>query len=384
MNKPLRVAVVGVGAVSLRGVIAHLAEPDLKDRVELVALCDPAKERAEQAAHRFGVGRVYTSYDELLAAEAVDAVTLATPIGIHYEQGRKAILAGKHVHFNKTMTVTTAEATDLIDLARERSVKLVASPGEMLRPHNRAIRRMIREGRIGTPVWAVCGAAFGNYHNDEAERGSGSPAAIDPTWYFRKPGGGPLYDMTVYALHGLTGILGPAKRVTALSGVRIPERSFAGRAIPTEADDNTLMLLDFGDSLFAVVYGTAAGGIRGELDFSGTYFGTAGTIAGLKLNGEPFDYEGRAEAVSAPDRGVNPGFGGNEWILPNIDGPHKNIPEQHVHADFMQLVDAVLEGRPTVVTAEHARHVIEIIEKAFQSAASGQTQSLETTFPTLD
>ncbi len=384
MEKPLRVAVVGVGAVSLRGVIAHLAEPDLKNRVELVALCDPAEARAEEAAHRFGVERVFASYDDLLAADVVDAVTLATPIGIHYEQGRKAILAGKHVHFNKTMTVTAAEATDLIDLARERSVKLVASPGEMLRPHNRAIRRMIREGRIGIPVWAICGAAFGNYHNDEAERSSGSQTSIDPSWYFRKPGGGPLYDMTVYALHGLTGILGPAQRVTALSGVRIPERSFAGRTIPTEADDNTLMLLDFGQNLLAVVYGTAAGGIRDELDFSGTYFGTAGTIAGLKLNGEPFDYEGRAEATSAPDGGVNPGFGGNEWILPNIDGAHKAIPEQHIHADFMQLVDCVRDDTPSIASAEHARHVIEIIEQAFRSAETGQTQALTTPFPTLD
>ncbi|GAB4185439.1 MAG: hypothetical protein Fur005_47890 [Roseiflexaceae bacterium] len=40
---------------------------------------------------------------------------------------------------------------------------------------------------------------------------------VDPSWYFRKPGGGPLYDMTVYSLHGLTGVLGPAKRVTAMS-----------------------------------------------------------------------------------------------------------------------------------------------------------------------
>ena len=370
--------------MSLRGVIAHLAEADLKDRVELVALCDPAKARAEEAAHRFGVERVYASYDDLLSADVVDAVTLATPIGIHYEQGRKAIVAGKHVHFNKTMTVTAAEATDLIDLARERQVKLVASPGEMLRPHNRAIRRMIREGRIGTPVWAICGAAFGNYHNHEAERGSGSPPAIDPSWYFRKPGGGPLYDMTVYALHGLTGILGPARRVTALSGVRIPERTFAGRTIPTEADDNTLMLLDFGHNLIAVVYGTSAGGIRHELDFSGTYFGTGGNIAGLMLNGAPFDYEGRAEAVSAPDGGVNPGFGGNEWILPNIDGAHKTIPEQHVHADLMQLVDSVHAGTSSIVSAEHARHVIEILEMALRSAERGQTQTLTTTFPTLD
>lgn len=384
MSKPLNIAVVGVGTVSVRGVIPHLAEDDLKDRVLLTALCDPAVGRAEEVAHRYGVGKVYSSFDAVLGDDSIDVVTLATPIGLHYEQGKKAILAGKHVHFNKTMTVTTAEASELIDLANERNVKLVSSPGEMLRPHNRAIRKLIKGGAIGIPVWAICGAGFGNYHVDEPERETATKSAIDPSWYFRKPGGGPLYDMTVYALHGLTGILGPAKRVIAMSGVRIPVREFGDRSIATEADDNTLMILDFGQNLFATVYGAAAGGLRGELDFSGTYFGTKGSIAGLKLNGEPFDYEGRDIAISAPDKGVNPGFGGNEWILPNIDGAHKQIPEQHVHADLMQLIDWVNGGSPSVASAEHARHVIEIIEAAYRSSETGQVQDLTTVFSTID
>ena len=53
---------------------------------------------------------------------------------------------------------------------------------------------------------------------------------VNPSWYWRKPGGGPLYDMTVYALHTLTGVLGPARRVTAMSGVRIPGGSGAARS----------------------------------------------------------------------------------------------------------------------------------------------------------
>jgi len=381
MGRPLKFGVVGVGTVSLRGLIPHLVHEDLRERVELTALCDPVVDRVESAAHRFGVTQAFTSYDDFLERSGVDAITLATPIGIHYEQGKKALLAGKHVHFNKTMTVTTAEATELIELARQRNLRLVASPGEMLRPHNIKTKAMIQEGVIGDVAWAICGAGFGTYHEDEPERDGGSKnTAIDPAWYFRKPGGGPLYDMSVYALHGLTGILGPAKAVTALSGVRFPQRHFNGRTIPTEADDNTLMLLDFGKSLFAVVYGTAAGDIRESLDFSGTYFGSKGTIAGLKLNGIPYDYPGREIAVTAPCGGVKPGFGGNEWILPNINGAHRTIPEQHVFADIMQLVDVIQKGGPIIASAEHARHVIEIIEAAFRSAETGARQSLQTTF----
>jgi predicted dehydrogenase len=47
----------------------------------------------------------------------------------------------------------------------------------------------------------------------------------------------------------------------------------------------------------------------------------------------------------------------------------------------MQLVELVRDGKPTPVTPEHARHVIEIIELAYDAADTGQAQSLSTTFP---
>ena len=50
----------------------------------------------------------------------------------------------------------------------------------------------------------------------------------------------------------------------------------------------------------------------------------------------------------------------------------------------MQLVDWVREGKPSIVTAEHARHVIEIIEAAYRSAETGQVQTLTTTFTPPD
>jgi predicted dehydrogenase len=46
----------------------------------------------------------------------------------------------------------------------------------------------------------------------------------------------------------------------------------------------------------------------------------------------------------------------------------------------MQLVDWVRDDKPSIVTAEHARHVIEIIESAYRAAETGQTQTLTTTF----
>jgi predicted dehydrogenase len=313
----------------------------------------------------------------LLADEEIDAVTIATPIGLHHEHCRVSLEAGKHVHVNKTFCTTVAQADELIELARRQGLRIVASPGEVLRPQLARARQLIEEGAIGDLSWVICGGAFESYHEqDEPERlhapGGG---AINPAWYFRKPGGGPMYDITVYALHQLTTVLGPARRVAAMSGIRVPERGFLEEKITTEADDNTVLLVDFGDSRFAVVHGTAAGGLSEQFG-AGVYFGTRGTIDGVLLNGEPYEFPGRAQTIDAPI---------TDWeaqmrVLPHVTGPHRSIPESHVFEDVMQLVDWVISDEPTAVTAEHARHVIEIIESGYRAAQTGREQALSTTF----
>ena len=384
MSNVVRMGVVGAGTIALRGILPHLSQDDVQDRVTLQAVCDPFPERAEAAAKKYGVPQHFTSYEEMLKEADLDAVTIASPIGLHYEQGKKALEAGKHVHFNKTMTTTEAEATELIELAKEKGLKIVASPGEVLRPQLQAVKRHIEDGSIGLVTWFMNGSAPLTYHEaEEFRQGDDVLSNIDPSWYFRKPGGGPLYDTTVYALHASTSVMGPAKRVTALSGTRVKEREFRGKMIPTEADDNTLMLLDYGDGLFGLAFGVAGHGsynvVGDGMPWIGAYFGTEGFIQGLTLvkgftDKQPIDYPGRELAAQTP------GMTGQQMLLPHVVGPHREIEEQHVFEDLMQLVDWVRDDKPSPVTAEHARHVIEIIEAAYRSAETGETQTLRTSF----
>jgi predicted dehydrogenase len=371
MSKPIRMGVLGAGSIGIRAALNHLSIGDYAEHVVLGAVCDAVPGRAKAAAEKYNVPQHFEDYDEFLASD-IDAITVGTPIGLHYEQGIKAIEAGKHLHFNKTMTTTVAEADDLITRAIVNNVKIVASPGQMIRPHNQAIRRLIQNGDLGQIIWSAVGAGFGAYHEKESVRsGDDILSNINPSWYWRKPGGGPLYDMTVYGLHTMTGILGPAKRVTALSGNATKEREFKGEMVACDCDDNTLMLLDFGNSVFAFVYGTAIGTITGFGD--PTIFGTKGKVDGPKLNGEPLDYPGR----DLLDKH------GGQADLPHVTGQHIGLGEEHVYEDIMQLVDFVREDKPTLATPEHARHVIDIIESAYRAAETGQTQELTTTFQTL-
>ncbi|HUT19503.1 MAG TPA: Gfo/Idh/MocA family oxidoreductase [Anaerolineae bacterium] len=362
MTGPLGMGVVGAGAIGIRGALRHLSMPDVHDRVRLAAVCDPVPGRAEAAATQYGVEAWYERYEDLLADPHVDAVTLCSPIGLHAEQGMLAVDAGKHVHVNKTMTTTVDEADQLMARAREAGVCLIASPGMMLHPHNRRIRRLILEGALGKLVWAAAGAAISDYHlREEFRTGGGVLTNVDPSWYFRRPGGGPQYDVTVYSLHSLTGILGPAKRVTALSGLVLPVREFRGTEIAADMDDSTLMLLDFGDALFAFVSGTVAGSVN--QGFQPSFYGTEGAIVGSRLD----DRE-----LKMPDD-----------HQPHVVGDHQAMPESHVFEDLMQLVDCVRDGKESVASAEHARHVIDVIESGYRAAETGQTQDLRTTFEPL-
>ncbi len=362
------IGVVGAGSIGIRGALMHLCLEDVQDKISLAAVCDPAPGRAKAAAEKFGVQNAYESCEELLADPNVHAITLGTPIGMHFDQGMAAIKAGKHIHFNKTMTTTAKEAKTLIAAARDHGIKIVSSPGQMTRPDNREIRRIIRSGELGKLAWASVGAAFGAYHEQEGLRTGDDPLSnINPAWYWRKPGGGPLYDMTVYGLHTLTGILGPAKRVTGMSGVLIPEREFKGEKYPVDADDNSFAILDFGGSTFAFVYGAAVGFVDAGFGRP-SFFGTKGSIVGDKLNGEPVKFPGDDDGQSHYVRGRH------------ITGEHRTMGEAHVFEDIMQLVDYVANGTLPNASAEHAAHVIEIVEGIYAAAESGQTQTLTTTF----
>ncbi len=359
MAKPIGMGVVGAGAIGMRCALAHLSLPDVQDRVKLASVCDPAPGRAKAAAEKFNVPSWYMTLDELLADPAVDAVTLCSPIGLHYEQGIAAIKAGKHVHFNKTMATEVWECDEMIALAAEKKVRLVASPGMMAHPHNQRIRQRIRDGAIGQVLWAVAGCCIGDYHLDEEFRtGEDVLTQVDPTWYFRRPGGGPMYDVTVYPLHTLTGIMGPAKRVTALSGLAIPKRDFHGKMIECDMDDSTFILLDFGNVVFGVVYGTVTGHVA--KGFHPSIFGTTGSVVGACVNEEPMELEGDHQ--------------------PHVTGVHAKMMESHVYEDLMQLVDAIHDGVAPIASAEHARHVIDIFESAYRSAETGEAQDLHTTF----
>ena len=126
----------------------------------LARICDTDEERLAAAAERYPTARTTTSFDELLADEAVEAVVVATPVPTHAELARRALAAGKHVFVEKPMALAADEAEELLALAEERA--LVLMPGHLLLYHPGVVKlkEIVESGELGEVLYV-----YGNRQN---------------------------------------------------------------------------------------------------------------------------------------------------------------------------------------------------------------------------
>lgn len=368
-HRPLRAGVLGTGtiATAARGYLPGLHE--MTDLVTTVAAADPVIERARTVAAQHGIPEVYESLDEMLEKSDLDLVINLTPIPVHGSTSRKILQAGKHLVIEKPIATSLEEADELIEMANRQGLTYVVAPPNMLQQNRQAAKRLVESGAIGQPCFA------------RVRSSHGGPAAgawpLDPTWFYQE-GSGPLFDMGVYGIHDITGILGPAKRVVAFSGITEKVRTvrggpFKGKKIEVTADDNTLLMLDFGDSAYAVVDGTF--NVNASKSPQIEIFGRAGT---LNLYNQARDPSTPPLEIFRLD--AVPGVDG--WITPrNVAAGVEEEHQRYRRAIMVKhLVDCIGEGKHPITSAEHARHALEIMLKSIESARSGRVLDLTTTF----
>jgi predicted dehydrogenase len=352
--RKINVGVVGCGDAAQRVYLTEFYR--MQDRARLVAVCDRVAARADEAQRRFGAKASYTDLDRFLRDSDVDLVLNLTPHHAHVSVSLAALESGRHVYTEKPMAQSLPEATMLIEKAGARRVKLACAPVTLLLPPMQRWQQRIREGAIGRPTFARAQALAAPLWEGF------SP---DHAWYFTA-GSGPLMDMGVYALTALTGLFGPALRVSAMAGTILPERiisdgPFAGTRIPTSADDSVHLHLDFGQLFASVDISWCVQASRNELL---EVYGEAGT-----LSGDP-------TAANTPLHRFQPGA---PWRVEESP-PHLPRSDDWIQG-IAHLIDCVVNDTEPVNNALHARHVLDIMLNADQSAKAGRTLALQTTFP---
>jgi predicted dehydrogenase len=170
---------------------------------ELAAVGSRSGARARAFAQDYGAEAAYGSYEELLADSSIDVVYIASPHALHLEHARLALESGRHVLCEKPLTLSVAEAEEMIALARQHDRFLMEAMWTACHPVVLALRDRLRTGELGTP------------HHLHAELGFVVDAPPEDRMLDPSLGAGALLDMGIYPLTFAHLLLGEAEELTA-------------------------------------------------------------------------------------------------------------------------------------------------------------------------
>ncbi len=142
----LRVGIAGAGWWATENYLPILME---HDRARAVAVNRHGRAELLEAQRRFCAEIATEDFDEMIASGHLDALFVSSPHNLHYQQARKGLEAGLHVLVEKPMTTDTAQARELVALARREQRNLMVPYGWNFRPFTEKARDMIEAGRIG-------------------------------------------------------------------------------------------------------------------------------------------------------------------------------------------------------------------------------------------
>jgi predicted dehydrogenase len=144
----VRVGVLGAGAWAE---FAHLPGYKRDPRCELVAIADPAVEKAQAFAEKFDIPNVYDSHEALIARDDIDLVDVCTPSATHFELSWAALEAGKHVLSEKPVAYDYRDTLRAAALARRQGVKTKLGFTFRYSPAMQHMKELIDQGFVGTP-----------------------------------------------------------------------------------------------------------------------------------------------------------------------------------------------------------------------------------------
>jgi len=139
------IAVVGCGYWGPNLVRNFVAQPDCR----VWTICDPQQERLDHLKAIYPFLATTTDFSMVLSDPEIRALAIATPVHLHFDLARRALLAGKHVFIEKPMARTSVECLDLIRLAEQRGLTLMVGHTFIYSSPVRRIKEIIESGEIG-------------------------------------------------------------------------------------------------------------------------------------------------------------------------------------------------------------------------------------------
>ena len=355
LYKKVKTAVVGCGSISSI-YIRNLKS--LFTIIDLVALCNRTRGKAEEKAAQFGIPRVLT-LEELAADPEIELVVNLTPPGSHYEVTRMMLEAGKHVYSEKVFTTDLNQAWELADLAKQKGLYLGCAPDTVLGAGIQTARRIIDTGLIGQVTSGFVSVT--RSHNLMSE--------LFP--FLRGQCGSLPYDVGVYYIGALIALLGPVKSVCAF-------------ASPAPVYEKQLLFLEDAPELWQIPGSNLiCAGLKFEsgplvnVHFNGNTVGDEqsrfelyGTLGRMKV-GDPNTFGGKVSLTlpegQETESPFTHGYDGTNALgapEPFDGGGNRGI-------GVAEMAYALRQGRPNRLNQDYGIHCLEVLTGMDEAARTG-------------
>ncbi|MCQ2006371.1 Gfo/Idh/MocA family protein [Rhizobium sp. NRK18] len=356
MTKELGVGIIGCGNIST----AYMRLSPLFKGIEVRACADMLPEAAKARAAEFGLKAM--TVEDLLASDEIDIIVNLTIPAAHFGVSKMALEAGKHVYSEKPFVLSVEEGRELAKIAEAKGLRVGSAPDTFLGGAHQLARHLIDTGAVGEITSGTCfvqSPGMEMWHPN-------------PDFFF-KPGGGPVLDLGPYYISNLVQLLGPVKRVGAISKIVSKERTITSQP-------------RFGDKITVETPTT----IHTVMEFhSGAMITYVTSWDVWEQSHTNMELYGRDGSLHVPD----PNFFGGEVRMtrqrafsngtPTWDHPFGRANDgeraNYRTAGLADMAVAIGEKRPHRCSLEFALHVVDVMTSILKSGETGAFVEISTT-----
>ncbi|MCI7020592.1 MAG: Gfo/Idh/MocA family oxidoreductase [Eubacteriales bacterium] len=351
MKTIYQVGIVGCGMIS--EIYIQNIQTLFSDALAVRGVFDQNQENVRRRAEQFALPCRYSTMEQMLQDPLIDIVLDLCPPAAHYSVNRQALEAGKHVYSEKPLAATFDQGQHLVELARQKGVRLGCSPDVPLGSMIQTARKLVEDGAIGRVVGATA-----NLIKQGVETWHPNPN------FLYQPGGGPLMDMGPYYLTALLHIVGPFASVSAMDAISFPTRRITsephyGEIIQVNVPTYVNALLQFTSGALAT--------------FTATFDVWNSKLPYLEIYGETGSI-----LVSDPNR-----FGG-PVMLAKPGSTYEQVPVRFPYGDnsrglgLHDMAEAISGGTIPRADGQYALHILETMTAISTSAREGVRIQLNT------
>jgi predicted dehydrogenase len=338
----VKVGVVGCGYIAQN---THMPIYKKINQATVVAVCDRDLELAEKAATKFSIPKVYSDLQAMLEHEPLDMVDICTPINTHATLAIQAMEAGCHVLTEKPMAINSAEADEMIAVAKRKQVKLSVMHNMLFLPTVRRMRSLVDRHVVGDLIRVDIKLSHPPWD---------FPAIADPGhWWHRLPGGvfGDSLPHVLYLAREFLGAIEPLTvqtyKLGSYSHLGIDEVEIL---LKGQKGTGSIVVSCNWPSLCEInIHGTKMN-IHGNLNnsFVVTYRGKTNSGRGIATL---YARENLSRSLQILSSSLSTG-----WVM--LKGQHKGHPVQ-----IVKFIESIQRDTTPAVTGEDHREILELWEK---------------------